>query len=140
MQCRPLAVPIGNGNADRSIHNIFPKVSTHSPKWKREDVIFFSGHVPFDEYLCRFNLTNTSNYSCGEIDSILHYVTECILTSSWRMRKPKPESQQACFKKVADTPLSRTKIHNIFRHIHVNSHLFNFLIGKPSIFLIHQFC
>ncbi|GBL76522.1 hypothetical protein AVEN_35368-1 [Araneus ventricosus] len=80
------------GDTDRQVFAIIPRVSLQSSNWIREDTIFFSEHGPFPAYLHRFGLTNNNLCSCGEIGSALHYATDCILTSSWHMRTPRQTS------------------------------------------------
>ncbi|GBM65926.1 hypothetical protein AVEN_262849-1, partial [Araneus ventricosus] len=73
----------------RSTFNILPRVSTHPCCWKREEILFFTGHGPFPSYLKRVNLTLTANCACGSTNGIpLHYATECSLTASFHVTKP----------------------------------------------------
>ncbi|GBN77707.1 hypothetical protein AVEN_157484-1 [Araneus ventricosus] len=70
----------------RSTFNILPRVSTQPCYWKREEIFFFIGHVPFPLFLKRFNLTSTENYPCGNTNGApLHYVAY-IVTASFHMR------------------------------------------------------
>ncbi|GBL96565.1 hypothetical protein AVEN_114347-1 [Araneus ventricosus] len=67
----------------RSTFNILPRVSTQPCFWKREEILFFTGHGPFSSYFKRFNLASTANCPCGNKKGTpLHYATECILTTS----------------------------------------------------------
>ncbi|GBN18184.1 hypothetical protein AVEN_211464-1 [Araneus ventricosus] len=79
------------GETGRSTHNIIPTVSLHPANWSRDDIIFFTGHGPFQFYLRRFNLSTTSTCPCGLEGTPLHYATECLFTISWRMKKPAPQ-------------------------------------------------
>ncbi|GBM38487.1 hypothetical protein AVEN_24583-1 [Araneus ventricosus] len=67
-----------NGDTGRKIYNIMPAVSLRPTHWIREDVLFFSQHGPFPDYLKRFHLSDSDYCSCGGIGTALHYATECI--------------------------------------------------------------
>ncbi|GBN58969.1 hypothetical protein AVEN_252843-1 [Araneus ventricosus] len=84
-------------------------VSLRPTNWIREDIIFFSDHSPFPAYLKRFHLSDSDKCSCGGTGIAFHYVTECVLTVSWRMRKPAPDFEQEWLKRVVNNPVSRQK-------------------------------
>ncbi|GBM05230.1 hypothetical protein AVEN_181618-1 [Araneus ventricosus] len=69
-------------NTGRLVHNILPKVSLSPINWGRADVLFFTGHGPFQSCLKRFHLSPTWNCSCGQEGSRIYYATECLLTTS----------------------------------------------------------
>ncbi|GBM41921.1 hypothetical protein AVEN_142899-1 [Araneus ventricosus] len=94
----------------RSTFNILQKVSTQPCYWKREEILFFTGHCPFPSYLERFNFASTSICPCGNTnDTPLHYATECILTASFHMTKP--AQQHAKFKLIILQNIKIQKIH-----------------------------
>ncbi|GBM71875.1 hypothetical protein AVEN_229370-1 [Araneus ventricosus] len=72
----------------RKVHDILTKVSLSPSNWGRTEMLFFTGHGTFQYYLKRFHLSHTSNCSCGEEGTPIHYATDCILTTSWHMSKP----------------------------------------------------
>ncbi|GBN60425.1 hypothetical protein AVEN_226141-1 [Araneus ventricosus] len=117
-----------NGNTCRKIYNIMPSVSLRPTNWIREDVIF-SQHRPFPAYLKRFHLSDSDYCSCGGVGTALHYVTECIYTVSWHMRKPAPNFEQEWLKRVANNLVSKQKIRGIIKFISENRDLF----GLPSL-------
>ncbi|GBL97100.1 hypothetical protein AVEN_254136-1 [Araneus ventricosus] len=55
-----------NGETERSTQDIVPRVSNKPVGWKREELIFFTGHGTFPSYLHRFNLRTHDNCLCGE--------------------------------------------------------------------------
>ncbi|GBN12947.1 hypothetical protein AVEN_170937-1 [Araneus ventricosus] len=112
------------GETGRSTHNIIPTVSLHPANWSREDIIFFTGHGPFQSYLRRFNLSTTSICRCGLEGTPLHYATECLLTLSWHMTKPAPQHADQWFRNVAANPHSKSRLRSIIQHIHLNQPLF----------------
>ncbi|GBN18355.1 hypothetical protein AVEN_268156-1 [Araneus ventricosus] len=57
-------------DAGWSTFNILPRASTQPCYWKREEILFFSGHGPFPSYLKRFNLASTANCPCGNTNGI----------------------------------------------------------------------
>ncbi|GBN31448.1 hypothetical protein AVEN_179066-1 [Araneus ventricosus] len=69
-----------NCDTGRKIYSIMPLISLRSTVWIREDVMFFSQHVPFPAYLKPFQLPDSDYCSCGGIGTELHYVTECIIS------------------------------------------------------------
>ncbi|GBN52861.1 hypothetical protein AVEN_146351-1 [Araneus ventricosus] len=113
-----------NGDTGRKIYNIMPSVSLRPTNWIREDVIFFSQHVPFPANFKRFHLSDSDFCSCGEIGTALHYATECIYTVSWHMRKPAPNFEQEWLKRVGNNLVSRHKIRRIVKFISENRDLF----------------
>ncbi|GBN88830.1 hypothetical protein AVEN_272272-1 [Araneus ventricosus] len=64
------------GKARRKVHDILLKVSFSPSNWGRAEVLFFTGHGPFQYYLKRFHLSHTSNCSCGEEGTPIHYETD----------------------------------------------------------------
>ncbi|GBM84968.1 hypothetical protein AVEN_49177-1 [Araneus ventricosus] len=79
----------GDEDTGSSTFDILSRVSIHSCCWKREEILFFTGHGPFLSYLKRFNLASTANCPCGNTNSTpSRYATECILTASFHMTKP----------------------------------------------------
>ncbi|GBM93693.1 hypothetical protein AVEN_181994-1 [Araneus ventricosus] len=113
-----------NGDTGWKIYNIMPSVSLRPTNWIREDVIFFSQHGPFPAYLKMFQLSESDYCSCGGIGTALHCATECIYTVSWHMRKPAPNFEQECLKKVANNLVSCQKIRRIVKFISGNRDLF----------------
>ncbi|GBO24064.1 hypothetical protein AVEN_244437-1 [Araneus ventricosus] len=105
------------------IYIIMPSVSLRPTNWLREDVIFFSQHGPFTAYLKRFHLSDSDYCSCGGISTALHCAMECILTVSWHMRKPMPNFEQECLKRVANNLVSRQRIPGIIKLISENRDL-----------------
>ncbi|GBM36132.1 hypothetical protein AVEN_179123-1 [Araneus ventricosus] len=63
------------------------RVKVRVESWRREEIIYFTGHGPFPTYNYRFNLTTSEYSSCGGIGSKLHYANECPLTESWHLKK-----------------------------------------------------
>ncbi|GBN80974.1 hypothetical protein AVEN_246818-1 [Araneus ventricosus] len=112
------------GTTGRIVHDVIPEVKQRLTQWRREDYIFFTGHGPFGQFRKRFRLLQTPNCACGMYGSPLHYVTECVLTSSWHLKKPAPQFQKQWYKQVAANAQSRHRIHQIIGHIHNNSELF----------------
>ncbi|GBM33241.1 hypothetical protein AVEN_91639-1 [Araneus ventricosus] len=53
----------------RYIYNIIPRVKMRLELWRREEIIFFTGHGPFPTYLHRFNLISSEYCSCGGLGS-----------------------------------------------------------------------
>ncbi|GBM94067.1 hypothetical protein AVEN_240818-1 [Araneus ventricosus] len=92
--------------------------------WRREEIIFFTGHGPFPTYLHRFNLITSEYCSCGGIRSKLHYATECPLTESWHLRKPASHLIHVWLRHVAGNQQSRNKIYDIVRFTLANSQIF----------------
>ncbi|GBM06571.1 hypothetical protein AVEN_220018-1 [Araneus ventricosus] len=80
----------------------------------------------FSENGCfkRFHLSDSDYCSCGGIGTALHYVTECIHTVSWHMRKPAPNFEQKWLKRVSNSLVSRHKIRGIIKFINENRDLF----------------
>ncbi|GBM24468.1 hypothetical protein AVEN_41112-1 [Araneus ventricosus] len=101
-----------------------PAVSLRPTNWIREDAIFFSQHGPFPAYPKRFHLSDSDYCSFGGIFTALHYGPECILTLSWHMRKPAPNFEQECLKRVANNLVSRHKIRRIVKFISENGDFF----------------
>ncbi|GBL99159.1 hypothetical protein AVEN_64147-1 [Araneus ventricosus] len=83
-----------NGDIGKKIYNIMPSVSLRPTNRIREDVIFFSEHGPFPEYLKRFHLFDCDQCNLGGDSTALHYVTECALQVPWNMRTTVPKSEQ----------------------------------------------
>ncbi|GBL94821.1 hypothetical protein AVEN_197507-1 [Araneus ventricosus] len=104
-----------------SLHNHATSGTLQSSNWIRENTIFFSEYGPFPAYLHRFGLINNNFCTCGEIGTALHYATECILTSSCHMRKPKTDLLQEWLKRDASNALS---IHNTMKCMRHNGHIF----------------
>ncbi|GBN41836.1 hypothetical protein AVEN_152113-1 [Araneus ventricosus] len=113
-----------NGDTGRKIYNIILSVSLRPTNWITEAVIFFSQHGPCPAYLKRFHLSDSDYCSCGGIGTALHYATECILTVPRHMRKPVPNFEQECLKRVANNLVSRHKIRRIVKFIIENRDLF----------------
>ncbi|GBO32218.1 hypothetical protein AVEN_213468-1, partial [Araneus ventricosus] len=79
----------GNEDTGRSTFNILPRVSIQPGYWKREEILFFTGHDPFHSYLKRFNFATTANCPCRNTNGTpLDYATECILTAFLHTTKP----------------------------------------------------
>ncbi|GBL88479.1 hypothetical protein AVEN_159071-1 [Araneus ventricosus] len=58
---------------------------------------------------------------CGNLDAPpLHYATECILTSSFRMTKPNPQFQPAWLRSVVTCKGSRLKTQKMVLHLEEN--------------------
>ncbi|GBO12125.1 hypothetical protein AVEN_69726-1 [Araneus ventricosus] len=70
------------------------------------------------------HLSDSDYCNCGGIGTALHYVTECILTVFWYMRKPVPNFEQDWLKTVANNVVSRRKIRRIVKFISENRYLF----------------
>ncbi|XP_055951422.1 uncharacterized protein LOC129987468 [Argiope bruennichi] len=113
------------GDTGRNIHLLIPKVTLQLTPWRREEILFFTGHGPFPTYLKRFNLAADNLCTCGEVGSPLHFATECILTSSFHLRKPSENLIQEWLSRVAGNPLSRLKISKLVRFLHEESALFH---------------
>ncbi|GBN35568.1 hypothetical protein AVEN_1087-1 [Araneus ventricosus] len=109
-----------NGDTGRKIYNIMPSVGLHPTNLIREDVIFFSQHDPFPAYFKRFHLSDSDYCSFGGIGTALHYATKCILTVSWRMKKPVPNFEKEWLKRVANNLVHRHKIRGIVKFISAN--------------------
>ncbi|GBN81291.1 hypothetical protein AVEN_232421-1 [Araneus ventricosus] len=112
------------GKTGRKVHDILPKVSLSPYNWGRAEVLFFTGHGPFQYYLKRFHQSHTSNCSCGEEGTPIHYATDCILTTSWHMNKPSAHLKKEWYRSVASNQLSRNKIRAIIAHITNYNYLF----------------
>ncbi|GBL92256.1 Putative protein in type-1 retrotransposable element R1DM [Araneus ventricosus] len=108
----------------RPIHNIIPKVSFDPVCWTREEILFFTQHGPFPSYFNRFKILPSPNCSCGQVGTPLHYATECILKSSWYIKKPAENLQKIWFRRVAANKNSRLLIRKIVQHINNNRALF----------------
>ncbi|GBM24778.1 hypothetical protein AVEN_245033-1 [Araneus ventricosus] len=109
----------------RFIFNILPRVSTQPCYWKREKILFFTGHGPYPSYLKRFNLASTANCPCGNTNGTsLHYATACILTTSFHMTKPAQEHELICFRNVDSNEGSRLKIQRLLHHLNDCQELF----------------
>ncbi|GBN52277.1 hypothetical protein AVEN_253199-1 [Araneus ventricosus] len=113
------------GVTGRDVDNLIPRVKMRMESWRREEIIFFTGHGPFHTYLHRFNLITSEYCSCGGIGSKLHYATECPLTKSWHLRKPLSHFIPVWLRQVAGNKQTRNKIYNIVRFILANSQLFS---------------
>ncbi|GBM32646.1 hypothetical protein AVEN_89642-1 [Araneus ventricosus] len=81
------------------------------PSFSKANVVMQAQHGPFPAYLKRFHLSDSDYCSCGGIDTALHYATECIYTVYWHMRKPTPNFEQECLKRVGNNLVSGQKIH-----------------------------
>ncbi|GBM74310.1 hypothetical protein AVEN_207232-1 [Araneus ventricosus] len=102
----------------RSTFNLLSRVSTQLCYWKREKILFFTGHGPFPSYLKRFNLATTENCLCGNTNGTpLHYATECILTASLHMTKPAQQHELIWFRNVASNKGSRLKIQRLLHRL-----------------------
>ncbi|GBN70582.1 hypothetical protein AVEN_58893-1 [Araneus ventricosus] len=103
----------------RSTLNILPRVSTQPCYWKREEILFFTGHGPFPSYLKRFNFALTANCPRGNTQTwnTLHYVTECILTATFRMTKPTQQHELIRFRNVASNKGPGLKIQRLLHHL-----------------------
>ncbi|GBN89946.1 hypothetical protein AVEN_28788-1 [Araneus ventricosus] len=112
------------GDTGRSTHTIIPSVSLRPANWSREDIIFFTGHGPFQFYLRRFNLSTTSTCPCGLEGTPIHYATECLFTIYWHIKKPAPQHADQWLRNVAGNPSSKSRIRSIIQHIHHNQPLF----------------
>ncbi|GBL84572.1 hypothetical protein AVEN_191045-1 [Araneus ventricosus] len=77
------------GVTGHQVFAIIPRASLRFSSWFRKDTIFFSEHGRIPAYNHRFGFINNNFCSCGEMDTVFHYATECILTTSGHMRKPK---------------------------------------------------
>ncbi|GBM07234.1 hypothetical protein AVEN_25490-1 [Araneus ventricosus] len=75
------------GKTGRKVHDILPKVSLSPSNWGAAEVLFFTGHGPFQYYPKRFHLYHTSNCICGQESTPIQCATDCILTTSWHMIK-----------------------------------------------------
>ncbi|GBM14141.1 hypothetical protein AVEN_60969-1 [Araneus ventricosus] len=75
-----------NGETGRSTHGIVLRVSNKPVGWKREELMFVTGHRPFPSYLHRFNLRTHDNCPCGEKGDPIHYATKCRFTLSWHFQ------------------------------------------------------
>ncbi|GBN04550.1 hypothetical protein AVEN_101232-1 [Araneus ventricosus] len=106
--------------AGRTVHNIIPKVSFQPVCWTREEIHFFTHHGPFPSYLHRFKIAPSSNCSCGQDGTPLHFATECPLTLSWHITKPSVGLHKLWFRRVASNSGSRTLIRKIVFHINCN--------------------
>ncbi|GBM85068.1 hypothetical protein AVEN_109370-1 [Araneus ventricosus] len=112
-----------DGVTGRDIYNLIPRVKIRMVSWRREDIIFFTGHGPFPNYLYRFNLTTTEYCCYGGIGIKLHYATECPLTESWHLKKPASHLLHIWLRQAAGDERPRNIIFNIIRFILTNSHL-----------------
>ncbi|GBO09273.1 hypothetical protein AVEN_262645-1, partial [Araneus ventricosus] len=65
-----------NGETRRSTYEIVPTVPNKPLGWRREELLFVSGHGPFPPYLLRLNLRTNDNCSCGEKGNPMHYATK----------------------------------------------------------------
>ncbi|GBO24842.1 hypothetical protein AVEN_92742-1 [Araneus ventricosus] len=81
-----MAIFLDNSDTGRKIYNIMPSVSLCPTNWIREDVTFFSEHVPFPVQLKWFNLSDSDQCGCGDTGTTLHYTTGCAVTVSWLKR------------------------------------------------------
>ncbi|GBM34196.1 hypothetical protein AVEN_175274-1 [Araneus ventricosus] len=77
-----------------------PSVSLRPTNWIREDVIFFSQHGPFPDYLKRFHLSDSDFCRCGGVG-----------TEEW-------------LKRVANNLVTRHKIHGNIKLTSENRDLF----------------
>ncbi|GBM22805.1 hypothetical protein AVEN_226475-1 [Araneus ventricosus] len=109
----------------RSTFNILPRVSTHPCCWKREEILFSTGHGPFPSYMKRFNFAPTVNCPCGNTnDTPSHYATECILTASLHMTKPAQQHELIWFRNVASKKGSRLITHRLLHYLNEFQELF----------------
>ncbi|GBN93220.1 hypothetical protein AVEN_216940-1 [Araneus ventricosus] len=109
----------------RSTFNILPRVLTQPCYWKREEILFFTGHGPFPLYLKRFNLASTANFKSGNTNGTpLHYATECILIASFHMTKPAQQHELIWFRSVASNKGFRLKFQRLLYHLNDFQELF----------------
>ncbi|GBM75881.1 hypothetical protein AVEN_188073-1 [Araneus ventricosus] len=113
------------GVAGRDIYNLIRRVKMRTEPWKREEIIFFTGHGPFPTYLHRFNLITSEYCSYGGIGSKLHYATECPLTESWHLRKSASHLIYVWLLQITGNHQSRNQIYNIVRFMLANSQFFS---------------
>ncbi|GBM88479.1 hypothetical protein AVEN_144800-1 [Araneus ventricosus] len=106
-----------NGETGRSTHDIVPRVSNKPVGWKREEIMFVTGHGPFPSYLLRFNLRTHDNCSCGEKGDPVHYATKCPFTLSWHFQAPKVSLKLQWLKNILTNNISRTRLRLLMRFI-----------------------
>ncbi|GBL98879.1 hypothetical protein AVEN_165708-1 [Araneus ventricosus] len=68
-----------NAETSRSVYNALPKVKITPSPWKRPEIMFITGYIPFPTYLKRFNIRNNDSCGCGYLGNPLHYATNCQL-------------------------------------------------------------
>ncbi|GBO09339.1 Putative protein in type-1 retrotransposable element R1DM [Araneus ventricosus] len=94
----------------RSTNKVIPKVSLVTQNWPRQVTQFVTGHGPFPYYLHRFGKHRDPFCACGEEGTPFHYAVSCPLTSSFHLRDPGVQFQDAWHKSVVKHPLLREKI------------------------------
>ena len=71
----------------RFTFKLLPKISLDFQITCRELTIFLTNHGPFQSYLHKFNRSPSPFCVCGGYSDSLHYITDCPLTSRFRVRR-----------------------------------------------------
>lgn len=66
--------------------------------------IFATNHGPFPAYLNTINKCPTNSCACGELGTSMHYLTDCILTQKFHIKKPPTISEEQWFDLIINTP------------------------------------
>lgn len=84
------------------------------PKVKRDRLFgspavnaFLTGHGPFLSYLERFRILNSSQCSCGEEGTAIHYLCYCPLTQELHVRPHRPGQGSIWAEQLNSKPLTR---------------------------------
>ncbi|GBN48895.1 hypothetical protein AVEN_135200-1 [Araneus ventricosus] len=73
----------------RNIHRILPKVSLIPAPWKRQDIIFATGHGPFLSYFKRFHILKNLT-AAAEVKWAIHSITPSAAHSQLLFASPNP--------------------------------------------------
>ncbi|GBM90016.1 hypothetical protein AVEN_174823-1 [Araneus ventricosus] len=103
------------------------KIWSDTP-WKRQDIIFATGHGPFPSYFKRFRIKESDCCDWGGVGDPLHYVTSYPFTACFHLTKPTQDLQTIWWNKVIKNKLSRIKT-----RILVNFLLYNKSLLSPDV-------
>ncbi|GBL76055.1 hypothetical protein AVEN_234363-1 [Araneus ventricosus] len=121
-----------NGETDRSVHNVLPKVKTTPTPWQRPEIMFVTGHGSFPTYLKRFNIRSSDSCGCGKLGNPLDYATSCLFTTSYHLTKPSADLEPLWWKRVMNNNNSRAKIKKLMHFIAENETLFQKMATTTS--------
>ncbi|GBM90683.1 hypothetical protein AVEN_217557-1 [Araneus ventricosus] len=98
-----------NRNTGRSVHKVVETVYLKPALWRREEILFVTGHRPFLSFLNHFHLSYSVSCTFAEVDGPIHKATSCPLTLYWRIRKPSTSLESLWFQRVLENLNSRKK-------------------------------
>ncbi|GBN16027.1 hypothetical protein AVEN_57792-1 [Araneus ventricosus] len=121
------------GETGRPVFNIIPKVSTNPAPWSREQILFTTGHDPFQNYLKRFKLNNSDLSAYGEIGKPFHFATSCDLTSSYNFKKPREDLTSISCQNLLGNKLSRLNISRLMSFLTKHENLIKFQHDRSNV-------